>query len=598
VRAGLAAAMGLLFLTGGAFAAAPVNLPVYIEDSHAGTFYWIIQNLPLDHDYQLVLIDAHSDASEILHSDTIRADVLRAASDNQLDQLFHRWRSTGTIQCFNWIEPLIPQPISKVWWVPAKSMSSEQIAQKRGETVLQINAHEEAVKRSEGRFNDRFDVVALDRFLTQRIDSPVIVSVDLDYFASDYEFANAGTTLAKILDHVLEFPNLDGITFSISTPYLASENQAHLLLYEALRYVTSIVNTEIYFEPFARTGIDHSEKAKEFYRKRASVPTYNIEDAPPILRSFLLQNAARIQVHEESQGWNKLLEKWRHDERLPHVTLWMADESQKEQADYEIPAEERYGLKIDNLRKSAAFQIHWKILVASREKYNLANENQGFADDSPKYLTYRVDPVPAADGLEQLPGALLLPFLDKKTGWGTLRVFCEVTSTAGTYLSNVIQFSRYEGSGYIGRLTEIFNLPYIYGSGLLQVSGKNSADAKYGADCSNFIIYGRRRQGFRIPYLNPRELLPYLKPIDEFQGLHDGIAYGTDGPIRVTPELIRTGLLLHFGKHVAAVYSDDSHRGVLNERTLVVHQLETYPEITTFGAMAEKYKTIRIMTFK
>jgi len=89
-----------------------------------------------------------------------------------------------------------------------------------------------------------------------------------------------------------------------------------------------------------------------------------------------------------------------------------------------------------------------------------------------------------------------------------------------------------------------------------------------------------------------------LKPIDEFQGLHDGTAYGTDGPIRVTPELIRTGLLLHFGKHVAAVYSDDSHRGVLNERTLAVHQLETYPEITTFGAMAEKYKAIRIMTFK
>ena len=91
-------------------------------------------------------------------------------------------------------------------------------------------------------------------------------------------------------------------------------------------------------------------------------------------------------------------------------------------------------------------------------------------------------------------------------------------------------------------------------------------------------------------------MLPYLELIDEFTGFHNGIAYGRRGPIAITPELIRNGLLLHFGKHVAAVYQD--HQGVLNEKTLVVHQLETYPEITTFGAFAQRYKQIRIMTFK
>ena len=53
-------------------AAAAANLPVYIEDSHAGTFYWAIQNLALNRDVQLVLIDAHSDSSEVFDSDAVR----------------------------------------------------------------------------------------------------------------------------------------------------------------------------------------------------------------------------------------------------------------------------------------------------------------------------------------------------------------------------------------------------------------------------------------------------------------------------------------------------------------------------------------------
>ena len=132
------------------------------------------------------------------------------------------------------------------------------------------------------------------------------------------------------------------------------------------------------------------------------------------------------------------------------------------------------------------------------------------ADYSPRYLVYHAEPISAADGLLELQEGALLPFLDKRTGWETLRVYSEITDATGTYASNVVQFSRFEGSGYVGKLTEIFNLAYVYGSSLLRVDGKSGADAKYGADCSNFIIYGRRREGFRVPYVNPKNLLPYL----------------------------------------------------------------------------------------
>jgi hypothetical protein len=51
-------------------------LPIYIEDNHAGTFYWLAQHVDLDQPCTLVHFDAHSDASGIFDSDNIR-DALR-----------------------------------------------------------------------------------------------------------------------------------------------------------------------------------------------------------------------------------------------------------------------------------------------------------------------------------------------------------------------------------------------------------------------------------------------------------------------------------------------------------------------------------------
>jgi hypothetical protein len=548
-------------------AAAAANLPVYIEDSHAGSFYWAIQNLDLNRDIQLVLIDAHSDSSEVFDSDAVRQKVLQAATSGDLDGLVRKWRSHGVIQCFDWVEPLIPHPFTKVWWVtPALR------AQDRREVREQINAHEMTAAREEGDLSSRYRITDLNHLM--KISGPVVVSIDLDYFAT-------GGSLDRVLDRVLGLPGLQAITIAISRPYLASEYQAQRLLFETLRYLTHVINIDIHYEPFVTTGEDRSRKAKEFYSKRMNVPHYDIESAPGFLRSLLLANASRIEVDEDRNRWEGLLTRWRTHDDIPRIS-----------SPGDIPADRQFRIKLENYKGG---QIHWKVLVPAYDKYNLTNGNQGFAAGAPKYLSYREKPVPAADGLSELDGALLIPFLDTKTGLGTLRVFCEVRVGPETYSSNVVRFSRYQGDNYLGKLTEIFNLPYVYGSAMLRADGKTSADARYGADCANFIVYGRRREGWNIPYVNPKDLLPHLEELDEFKGFQDGLAYGRHGPIQLTPALLKNGLLLHFGKHVAAVYED--HEGALTEQTRVVHQLETYPEITTFGAMARRYKQIRIMTF-
>src|ERR1043166_3864290 len=65
------------------------HLPIYIEDNHAGTFYWLAENIDLDQSYTLILFDAHSDASGIFDSDKIRDSLRNVASAQDCQTLLH-----------------------------------------------------------------------------------------------------------------------------------------------------------------------------------------------------------------------------------------------------------------------------------------------------------------------------------------------------------------------------------------------------------------------------------------------------------------------------------------------------------------------------
>src|SRR5215469_6872518 len=78
-------------------ATAARDLPIYIEDNHAGTFYWLAQNIDLDQSYTLIHFDAHSDASGIFDSDKIREALRNVASREDRQRLLDRWRGNGTV---------------------------------------------------------------------------------------------------------------------------------------------------------------------------------------------------------------------------------------------------------------------------------------------------------------------------------------------------------------------------------------------------------------------------------------------------------------------------------------------------------------------
>jgi hypothetical protein len=108
-------------------------VPIYIEDSHAGSFYWLAKQLDLDAEYTLVHFDAHSDASAIFDSDNVRERLRRVGSLEERRNLLEQWRKAGAIQCYNWIEPLMPAPISRMIWVPGPTLSKTSATERQEE---------------------------------------------------------------------------------------------------------------------------------------------------------------------------------------------------------------------------------------------------------------------------------------------------------------------------------------------------------------------------------------------------------------------------------------------------------------------------------
>ena len=134
------------------------QLPIYIEDSHAGSFYFLAEHLDLDRLHTFLLFDAHSDASAIFNSDAIRAAIRSADGLPTKKDLFRSWRESGKIQCYNWIEPLMPCPLAQVIWVPPYPLQAAQIFHLENECRLFLDGHEEVCPRLEKNLSRGYSV--------------------------------------------------------------------------------------------------------------------------------------------------------------------------------------------------------------------------------------------------------------------------------------------------------------------------------------------------------------------------------------------------------------------------------------------------------
>lgn len=122
---------------------------------------------------------------------------------------------------------------------------------------------------------------------------------------------------------------------------------------------------------------------------------------------------------------------------------------------------------------------------------------------------------------------------------------------------------------YVGYLTELLGVPFVYGPG--PTAEGHQTDLRKGADCVALVIYGRRRQGQRVPYVAPPRLYSYAEKIGD-----RGCVAGTR---------IREGDILHFGFQTAVVAEDKEPRGRLDDNDMIVHSYHGVAELRAFSQL-------------
>ncbi len=564
------AALLLLALAAQGLARAPIALPIYLEDNHAGSFYWLAAHLDLDEQFTLIHFDAHSDASAIFDSDKIRERLRRVGSVEERRELLERWRAAGTIQCFDWIEPLMPAPISRVIWVDHRR-DEEKTAR------AQLDGHLEAAPRASGSFEQRYVVISFDRLRSQwKEDTPVLVTIDLDYFA-EVPANRRAAEFERVWKFVAECRNLRAVTIAISRPYLKSDEQADELLRLALEASLSLPTATIQFEPFQSVGHDRSLRAREFQKHHKEVPGFTIANASERLRAVLLASRERIFVRTQPERWKAQLATW--DTDAPPIRLTLKNREPSTDNVWRVPLHEAAEINVES--DGNVHRVEW---IALRPEYHRCNltadrgDEIGFAQGAPPRPRWREVRLPGRTGTIALAKNM-----------GAMRVKARVAIDGHVRETSPIEVRRFAGDGFRGAITEQFELPYLFGSGELNDGTNTGPETGLGADCANFVVYALRRAGRAVPWSNPKQLRKHLDPVAENTSA---------GKTKITDADLGAGLVVHLGSHVAVVMEDRPPLGVLDRNDIVAHQLEGTPELLSLGQLLAVRKTDRFDVFR
>lgn len=561
----------LVFFAAAVCGGEPVTgkLPSYLQENHNGSFRWIATHIDLDEPHLLILIDAHSDATTVDHSDEIREGIRRVVTLEERAQRIDRWTSNGRIQAYNWIEPLLPSPIERVLWIAKPQLTRAQQMRLQEQARDAIDGRIEFEARQSGSFAERWSVTDTLSFEKAPIATgPVLASIDLDFFT---RMPEPEAEFIRLWNRLLEHPNLRGVTFAISRPWLQDDAEAFRLLQLALNQIRLVRGAEVEFEPFIPPGKDDSLKAREFAARGVPVPALHIEQAPPELRAFLGIYGGDYGVRVESEKWRELLEQWQ-----PVCTI---DLPLSVDGIYRTSPEDLPVLRVQSSEPPT--QMRWWALKPAFSCYNLFPDlhvGKGFTNGAAPWVReIRINLGETSDGA-LTPGKLRAQ-LDSATGWGQVRIEAEVKTETGWLLTPPVEVRVAEGRGFQEGLSEQFGMPYVFGIGTVADQKADGPDLGWGNDCANYLVYAWRRTGRFLPWCNPAQLRSYLEPVAEEVTLDSAIALPEGAPER--------GLVVDFGNHVSALWKDVEPLGRLDRNDEMVHHLGGFPEKTTLGTLAE-----------
>lgn len=142
-------------------------------------------------------------------------------------------------------------------------------------------------------------------------------------------------------------------------------------------------------------------------------------------------------------------------------------------------------------------------------------------------------------------------------------------------MESTVRVSLRPDDGYTGFLFEHMNTPFIMAPRHTP-DGSHQSDERLGTDCAGLAVYGKRRQGFPIPYAGPAGITEFLAPLGG--GAYSPVAGGgiwvfinsRGDTARVGENGLRRGDVLHFGAQVSVFYEDRGIPGVLDSDDLLI----------------------------
>ncbi|MFT5906154.1 MAG: hypothetical protein ACI9E1_001760 [Cryomorphaceae bacterium] len=541
------------------------QLPIYIEDSHAGSFGFFAQTLDLEKSYTLVLIDEHSDASGVPGSDRVRTALRKVASVRHRKDNVDRMRKDGTIQPFNWIEPLMPRPISKVIWIAGESLTVHELAVKQKEARIHLDWHTQAEKRKDGMLAERYEVTDWERFkerIKQGELGDVVVSIDLDYFVA---VPNPTKNLKEKWDVITQWEGLEAVSFALSMPWQKDKKSADELLHTAFERAFSVEASDIQFEPYLTDLNDRSEMAKSYYQKGLKPPRYKIDQATAGLRKFLVRKQSRLRVTHNPLGWEALLRKWGEGSSKHELEVRTAQKS------IDHVWRLRHDQLDDILLKSTdeeVSMVKWWLHRPAHRSYNIIPKSElgkGFASNAPAYVVCNRSVIAETQDLA-LSSRTWRKFLHTDLQIGIVKIQAELVTKNGSVFTDVIEIRVRRNEGFIGALEEQFGSPYVFGIGSYKQAEESGPETLLGNDCANFLIYAMRRNGKSLRWCNPAQIRQFIEP--------------REGEVK-------TGDIVHLGSHVAVLYEDKGRNGILDGEDVLVHHLSGFPMFITLDKLAK-----------
>lgn len=141
---------------------------------------------------------------------------------------------------------------------------------------------------------------------------------------------------------------------------------------------------------------------------------------------------------------------------------------------------------------------------------------------------------------------------------------------------------------YVGYLTELLGVPYVFAPLRLRGRG-HQTDLRLGTDCISLAVYGKRREGLRLPYLPLSGFDRHTRQVCRAASLKQ-LLRGAGQSCRA-----REGDLLHLGHHVAVLSRDVEPRGLLGAGDLVIHALAGAAEEVPLRRLISDPHPVRVL---